>query len=218
MRIRIMNKIPGGRSLGIVFALGLFGALGATNAKADTTLFTVPAGAPQTTNWDAANVNLGIVFNANSNFSLDALGVYYQGSSIPTTNGSEMVGLYDGSGTLLASTTVLLPASGPAGYVFSSITPVALTAGDQYTLDAYTNGNSWAYGTNLIPDPRIAYVGTTYIYTGSLAFPIYTYFGNTASYYGPNATVAAVPEPGFYGFFAVNLLGLFVAVSRRLRA
>jgi hypothetical protein len=216
MRIRATKNIPGGRSLGVVFALGLFGALGATDARADITLFTVPTGAPETTNWGAGGgaVNLGIVFTANSDFSLDALGVYYQGSSIPT-NGSETVGLYDGSGNLLTSTKVLLPLSGPAGYVFSSITPVALTAGEKYTLDAYTNGNSWAYGTNLIPDPLVAYDGTTYTYTNSLAFPSSTYFGATASYYGPNAIV---PEPGFYGFFAVNLLGLIVAVSRRLRA
>lgn len=204
---------------GIVLGIASFGAL-ATSAMADIA-FVAPGGAPETTNWNPADVNLGLVFTANSNLLVNSLGVYYQGSNIPT-NGSEMVGLYDHSGSLLASTTVTF-ASGSPGYQFTAITPVQLTAGLQYTVDAYTGGNSWAYGTTPTPDPRITYEGSTYVYTGSLAFPTGTFFGAATSYYGPNLEIsssAAAPEPTYFGIMVlmVGLLALASYLRRRSKA
>src|ERR1700733_7499014 len=113
------------RSLGSMVALFLFGVL-APNVTAHTVAFS-PSG---TAVIDVPfPVNLGLVFTAQTNFSIDALGFYY-GSGV---SGPEMVGLYNSSGILLASATVLLSDPVVNGYLFHSIVPVALTAGQQYT-------------------------------------------------------------------------------------
>ena len=148
-------------------------------------------------------VNLGLSFTANSNFSVDSLGIYYQ----PQLVASEQVGLYDFSTqALLASTTVLLTDPETDGYLFHSITPVALTAGHEYVVDAFVGNNPWAYGPSPIQDSRVTYDGAPYIYTNTLAYPIYYYFIGGGAYYGPNFTIAsAVPEPSSVSMFAVGL-------------
>jgi len=184
----------------------LFGALGAAQATADTVAFTpsgtvVSAGAPD----DA--VNLGLVFTANTSISVDALGFYD-----PPLVEFETVGLYNSSGVLLASTTVSSLDPTVDGYFFASITPVALTAGDQYTVDAEVGNNNWFYGStapNQAAD--VTYNYHDYAYGGSggcctpatgLAFPTLTASaagGSSGTYYGPNfefTAASTVPEPG----------------------
>jgi hypothetical protein len=213
--MRVSFKAFRSRIAGVILVLAPFGV---TDAMADIA-FTAPDGAPQTTNFGAANVNLGLVFTANSNFFVDALGVYYQGSTIPTS-GSEMVGLFDHSGNLMVSTTVTFTAGAP-GYQFTGITPVQLTGGDQYTVDAYTEGNSWAFGTTPTPNSRIAYDGSTYDYTNSLTFPTFTFFGPSTSYYGPNFDIgdgyAVAPEPGSYAALILAFGGTML-ITRLRRA
>src|ERR1700682_4378734 len=77
--------------------------MGAPDAMADTLAINAPGGI--TTNFNpGVLVNLVIMFTANSTFSVDALGIYYQSS----LTAPEQVGLYDSSGNLLASATVAL--------------------------------------------------------------------------------------------------------------
>lgn len=122
------------------------------------------------------------------------------------------MGLYNSSGTLLASATVVLSDPQVSGYLFQSITPVALTAGDQYTVDAFVGNNDWSYGStapNQAAD--VAYDYHDYLYTSSLQFPVNTSGaagGPGGTYYGPNFDIAgpsAVPEPGSLGLLATAL-------------
>jgi len=203
--------------VGSVVALALFTALGATNAVADIVAFTVPAGEPYPTPPYQPNrpVNLGLEFTANTNFSVDALGFYNQSD----LTGSEVVGLYDQSGSLLTSATVLLTDSKTDGYFFHSIAPVALTAGATYTVVAETGNNPWSFGPfPIAPVPTaadITFVKDDYNYTGSLAFPNAS-GGSGPAYYGPNFEIAAsTPEPGLYGVLAIGLSGLVLVSGRR---
>src|ERR1700680_1079053 len=136
------------------------------DARADTLAFTSPGGITTDVN-PGSPVNLGLVFPANSTFSVDALGIYNQ--SFLTA--PELVGLYDSSGNLLASATVALSDPLVSGYLFHSITPVTLTSGNTYTVDAYVGSNPWAYGTGAPITSGVTFKNSTYLYSGGLAFP-----------------------------------------------
>lgn len=170
--------------------------------SADTVAFTAPAGLA--TNVGANDpVNLGLVFTANSNFSVDSLGIYDQ----PQLVASEQVGLDDFSTqALLASTTVLLTDPETNGYLFHSITPVALTAGNDYVVVAFVGDNPWAYGAAPIQDSLVTYLEPRYLYGNTLAFPDF-YGGNfVGAYYGPNFTIAStVPEPASVSMLSIGL-------------
>jgi hypothetical protein len=191
----------------VILAVVLFGAFGMTDATADTVAFTAPTVIANTNVYPNTPVNLGIVFTANANFSVDALGFYYQ---IEATTLPETVGLYNSSGTLLASTTPFLPSVPPLvdGYVFQSITPVALTSGDQYIVDAFVGNNPWAYGAEPTTDPLVSFGYDIYKYTNGLAVPNNTTTTLGPAYYGPNFEIgaSAVPEPGSLGLLAIALV------------
>ncbi len=216
-----MNRF-GGRSLDVggmgrllLGTLALIGALGATDAAADTLAFT-PAGVPVDILFPNSYVNLGIVFMANTNFSVDALGFYDQSD----LTGPETVGLYDSSGNLLASAIVSLSDSVVGGYLFQSITPVALTAGDTYTVDAYVGANDWSYGATAPNSAaEVTYEYHDYAYGGALSYPTQTINeapSQKGTYYGPNFEIeSTLPEPATLTLFGAGLLGLGVVRRRR---
>ena len=80
-------------------------------------------------------LSLGFVFTANANFNVTSLGYYDdQGDGFLTPH---EVGIFDSSGTLLASTTLAAGTSGALGpndFRYQAITPLALVAGDTYTI------------------------------------------------------------------------------------
>ena len=168
----------------------VFSAMGASEAKADTIAFT----APGSLTYDTGAVNLGLVFTANTTFSVDALGIY----DYPGLAGPEQVGLYNSSGNLLASATVTLTDPLISGYFFQSVTPVTLSAGSTYTVDVFVGNNPFGYGPAPTANGAVTYKGATYLYSSSLAFPTFT--PSVPAFYGANFEIATgddppVPEP-----------------------
>jgi len=199
----------------------MFGALCATDARADTLGFTAPGGSIATQTPNGA-VDLGMVFTANSTFSVDALGIY----DLSNLTGSEQVGLYNSSGTLLASATVTLTDPVTNGYLFQSITPVTLTAGSTYTVDAYVGSNPWAIGPAPTTPSSVTFKYNDYLYSGGLAFPTTT-GGAGPAYYGPNFEIGTgnpdpppVPEPSGFAFVTLAVLAgcLYLRKQRSMPA
>jgi hypothetical protein len=159
-------------------------------------------------------VNLGMVFTVNSNTEATALGFY----DIPDLTDSEDVGLYDSSGDLLASVTVSRFSPLTGGYHFLPIAPVALIAGDTYTVDAQVNDNPWQYGTLAPTPPQITFDNNSYLYSSSLAFPTNT-GGSGPAYFGPNLIIGA-PEPTSWALMLMGFgaLGATMRIARRKSA
>ena len=133
-------------------------------AQAATLGVDFPAGA---TDFGQSSWNLGWSFTANSNVSVVGLGDWF-GASFPQ---DQQVGLWDSSGTLLASTFVSNSDSlmGSAPWRFASIKPVQLIAGHSYVV----GGQGGADYTGEISSPtfasQITYITDLYTYNGSTA-------------------------------------------------
>jgi hypothetical protein len=168
---------------------------------------------------------LGYSFTASSAISVSGLGIFDNGD-----NGSggllsaHAVGLWDQNGTLIASATVPAGLGGTliSNFLFASITPIALTVGNTYTVGAEltaAQGDSWiADPAGFIVDPQIVYVSREYTtYSGTLVEP--TLAGsNTIGYFGGNIEFgsASIPEPSSVFLVGLSLLVLAFAFRRKL--
>lgn len=133
---------------------------------------------------------------------------------------SHALGLWDASGTLLATGSVSAGTSNTLVDFFRyvSVTPVNLATGN-YTIGAlFTSGLDGVHfpGTagTLTVDPRISFGGATFAFGGVLANP--TLFTGGEGYIGPNMNIAPVPEPATWAMLIAGF-GLVGYVSRRRR-
>ncbi|HEY1214928.1 MAG TPA: DUF4082 domain-containing protein [Bryobacteraceae bacterium] len=171
------------------------------------------------------SVTLGFVFTANSSFEVDSLGWFDatgQGFSSEHT-----VGLFDSAGTLLTSVTLSAGTgdSSNGGFRYHSITPITLTAGNEYTLAGTSGGpmDSWTindFVNNFTVNSAftIGPNAARFSYGAELVDPD-SHFSDYLVYSGPNLAgqelISATPEPA--SFLLVALAGCTLLVSRQLR-
>jgi hypothetical protein len=162
---------------------------------------------------------LGWEFQANAPVVVSELGVF--DSDQDGLTDSYAVGLWNSSGTLLASTTVAAGTVDPliAQFRYNSVTPVALTSGADYFIGAlYTTGDDGVLfpGSAETTDPRITYLQSEFTAGGTLSMPTST--GGAGGYFGPNFTIGGgVPEPATWAFLIAGF-GMVGAGMRRRSA
>jgi hypothetical protein len=157
--------------------------------------------------------NDGLFFTPTVNISVTELGYIDGGFSV-----GHPVGLYDvTTSILLASTTITGSSTLTSNFRYNLITPITLTAGDQYAIvGTFTPGTGPDRGYQAVSAgaaSQITYQGYKYDTSSTLNLPTTSY---PSPIFGPDFQyVIAVPEPATTGCF---LLGLGVlACFKRLR-
>jgi hypothetical protein len=183
---------------------------------------------------DAFTGNLGFDFTPTANVSVTSLGYFnYNGTAVAgagLTN-AHSVGLYDLTGTLLASTVIPVGSKGSADgsgsfFAYNTVTPVTLTAGTKYVLfGTSAPGDGFVDAATGVLTTGIAINNNEYNTSGTLSGTRQG-FGpafQAPGYFGPNAiiTSAAVPEAsssiGLGVLLALGGLGL-IARKRNVKA
>jgi hypothetical protein len=180
-------------------------------AQAQTTAFTPPV---LNAFGDEPTGNDGLFFTPTTAISVTALGYV-----IPGSIAGNAVGLYDVStSTLLASSTITSSSILSGDFLYNLITPISLTAGNEYAVvGLYTAGNGaigYTADSGVGAAPEITFDGYSYDNNGTLDLPTISY---SPPIFGPNFqyTVTPVPEPTTAGCF---LLGLgTLACCRRFK-
>jgi hypothetical protein len=208
----MMNSVRKGLAAGAVALVAITAPPGSSAHAGTLGLDFNPADIRNTGfNWDTWT--LGYQFRDNIAASVTALGTWDKGIL-----GNTSVGLWDGSGRLLASTTVTATGTpvGSAPWLFASITPVPLTPGANYYVGSYGDANYAYFVGQITTSPEITYLQDAYAY-GGLRFPTYS-DGAPYSFFGGNVelgTASAMPEPTSVTLLTIGFAGLALARRRR---
>jgi hypothetical protein len=194
-------------AFGGVLGLGLL----ATTVDVIVPALQPPSGGPASSGNANSPVNIGIVFTPTVNFSVNDLGFY----DTPGVTAGEIVTIFNSSGGMVVQATVPITGGTTAGYFWQSITPVTLTAGDQYTVDAETGNNPWSSGSVPIVNSDLTYDLHDYDYSSSVAFPQNTSGVAANAYFCPDFSIAPIPEPTTVMASALTLLPIGWHLLRR---
>ena len=156
---------------------------------------------------------LGYEFTANRDAIVLGLATWDSWNS----TGSVDVGLWDGSGNLIAQAAVSdkSPAIGSAHWSFNFIAPVALTPGDTYYVGSYGRAANYAWYTGgFTVNPRINFVEDSWQY-GAFGLPAASDHLN--GFFGGNV-ILAVPEASTWAMMGLGFAGLALAGHRSRRS
>jgi hypothetical protein len=171
------------------------------------------------------NRSLGWTFQPLTDIDVTALGAFDY--VVPGT-GVLDVGLWDSTGTLLASGTINAASTSINQSLYQSITPVMLTAGQTYYLAAYSPSASFSFyvvgpdngpnGGNATMSPEIRLGAVAYTPNAGFAFPEITEGSSGDAIIAPNFQFTVVPEPSTFCLLGVGLVILLAIQHQRIRS
>ena len=171
---------------------------------------------------DSRSFTLGYSFSLSGPVTVNALGVWDDGFG-----NSHQVGIWNSSGVLVASTTVLGTDTQLGGFRWDTIADTALGAG-QYTIGAqvYEGGAGYNFpslATGLTSIPQFTWITDEQLLASGLNLPT----SSTNGSYGADGILAAnfsvtssvtVPEPFTLSLFGTGLAGAAALRRRKKKA
>lgn len=136
----------------------------------------------------------------------------------PGVNSTHEWGVWDSSGSLLASGTTALGGTTIGGFEYTDVADFLLAAGDTYTIAAvYVAGDGDEYissASGVTNSPDVNWLNSVYPTTGDLGltFPGLSSAVSSGGRFGPNFLYTPVPTPASAALLAA---GVLVAVRRR---
>ncbi len=162
---------------------------------------------------------LGFTFQVNSTISVDGLGFFDDGKNGLTQ--SHNVGLWTGTGTLLASAMVTNANALDSWFRYATISTLTLAPGT-YVVAATSGSENYAYEPiGFFTAPQITFVRDSFVFGPTLAFPTQTDVNATIGFFGGNVRLAnvgamVVPEAGSAAWLLLVGLGGLALARRRL--
>lgn len=184
---------------------GLLSLLAVGAATADTF-----EGIPSITagpGWAQIPGTVGWGFRANTDFEIHQLGVF--NVTLGEIREPVSLGLWNQSGSLLASIQVGMNNTLIGQWRYGDIAPVSVTAGDTYFLGAYAPTGAISgklvggSGTSFSVSPEIQFLGLARSADPTFEMPELINPGQALLFAGPN--FRSIPEPSSFAFFGLSL-------------
>jgi hypothetical protein len=204
-------------SFALLLVTMIFGAIAPRLAAIET--YAIAAATGPHNNASSTDRMLGWIFTANQSIDVTKLGVWDAGAD--GLLASHTVGIWNSSGGLLGSTTVLSGVASPSAgatiqggiFRYQPVTAIHLNAGSQYVVAGLFNDNDEFIfeATSVTAVPQITYI-TERFSANSSGFVFPTDTGGRPGLFGTNFAFGAVPEPATFG-----LVGIALAMSMSVR-
>jgi len=164
----------------------------------------------------------GEVFVPTTRITVDYLG-YYAANGLGNFIDTHPVGLYDASGTLLASTVIdnsSFATTSSGHFAFNLSTPVNLIPGQTYVVEGISNSDPYTWNdTGFVNYAPINILGNNWQVGSSLVFNGTGLVNDvTDGYWGPNFgwDPTPTPEPGSLFLLGSGVVGLAGMMRRKL--